>query len=101
MQALEDHEIPVIYDPVNPEEEKPDIDDYDEETYNRFTSAEVVLPKGDYQYIARVLGRKRDSTGQPIGRYNKNPILDTTIHEVEFPDGSIHKYAGQHRPGRS
>jgi len=92
-QALEDLEIPEMYDPVDPEGEKPDIDDYDEETYDRFTSAEVVLPKGDYQYIARVLGRKRDSTGQPIGRYNKNPILDTTIHEVEFPDGSIHEYA--------
>jgi len=93
MQALEDHEIPEIYDPVDPEEEKPDIDDYNEETYDKFTSAEVILPKGDYQYIARVLGRKRDSTGQPIGRYNKNPILDTIIHEVEFPVGSIHEYA--------
>jgi hypothetical protein len=61
--------------------------------YDKFTSAEVLLPKDDYNYIARVIGRKRDGEGNPIGKYNKNPILDTTVHEVKSPDGSIHEYA--------
>ncbi len=92
-KTLPNSELPDTYKPIEPEYDKPDIDDYDEETYDRFMSAEVLLPKGDYQYVARVLGRKRDNEGRPIGHYNKNPILDTTIHEVEFPDGTIHEYA--------
>lgn len=92
-QALDDAEIPDAYEPFKPEGEKPDGDDYDEEMYDKFMSAELILPKGDYQYVAHVIGRKQDSEGQPIGRYNKNPILDTTVHEVEFPDGSIYEYA--------
>jgi len=56
-------------------------------------STEVLLPRGDYQYIAKVLGRKRDGDGNPIGQYHPNPILDTTVHEVEFPDGTIQEYA--------
>jgi hypothetical protein len=78
---------------MEPEAEKPNPTDFDEETYNRFASAEVLLPKGDYEYIVKVIGRKRDSEGNPIGRYHPNPLLDTTVHEVEFPDGVIHEYS--------
>jgi len=81
------------YEPMEPAAEKPEADDYDEETYNRLVSAEVLLPKGDYEYIARVIGRKRDNNGNPIGQYNPNPLLDTTVLEVEFPDGTIQDYA--------
>jgi hypothetical protein len=81
------------YEPMEPAAEKPEADDYDEETYNRLVSAEVLLPKGDYEYIARVVGRKRDNNGNPIGQYNPNPLLDTTVLEVEFPDGTIQDYA--------
>ena len=48
---------------------------------------------GDYQYIAKVIGRKRDAGGIPIGRYYPNPMLDTSVYEVEFQDGSISDYA--------
>jgi hypothetical protein len=81
------------YEPMEPAAEKPEADDYDEETYNRLALAEVLLPKGDYEYISRVVGRKRDSKGHPIGRYNPNPLLDKTVLEVEFPDGTIQDYA--------
>jgi Reverse transcriptase (RNA-dependent DNA polymerase) len=37
----------------------------------------------------RVVSRKRDGTGIPIGLRHNNPILDTREYEVEFPDGSI------------
>jgi hypothetical protein len=80
--------------PLEPDAEKPNPDDFnDEETYSRFTSAEVLLPKGDYEFIAKVTGCKRDSDGNPIGRYHPNPLLDTTVHEVEFPDGTVQDYA--------
>ncbi len=92
-QALTEADEDGYYTPVEPEAEKPEVDDYDEETYDKFTSAEVLLPKGDYQYIAKVLGRKRDESGNPIGKSHPNPILDTTVFEVEFPDGSVQDYA--------
>jgi hypothetical protein len=36
-----------------------------------------------------VKGRKRDADGNPIGKSNDNPLLDTRLYEVEFPDGNI------------
>jgi hypothetical protein len=40
-----------------------------------------------------VLGRKRDEHGNSIVQYHPNPILDTTVHEVMFPDKTIQDYA--------
>ena len=37
--------------------------------------------------------RKRDDLGQPIGMKNNNPILDSRIYELEFPDGRIEEYS--------
>jgi hypothetical protein len=33
--------------------------------------------------------QKRDSSGNPVGVSNANPLLDTREYEVEFPDGAI------------
>ena len=53
-----------------------------------FLQMELALPRdGDGPELARVKRRKRDSDGNPIGRANNNPILDTRIFEVEFVDG--------------
>jgi len=35
----------------------------------------------------------RDANGNPVGRANSNPILDTRVYEVESPHGSVHDYA--------
>ena len=43
--------------------------------------------------MARVKRRKRDAAGNPIGESNPNPILDSRIYELEFPDGRIEEYA--------
>jgi hypothetical protein len=51
-------------------------------------SMELALPRdGDGPELARVKRRKTDHNGVPIGRANKNPILDTRVFEVEFLDG--------------
>ena len=81
------------YDPIEPEAEHPDLDDFDEETLDNLLSAEVLLPKGDYQFIGKVIKWKRDADDNPIGRAHSNPVLDTRVYEVEFPDGTIHDYA--------
>ena len=57
-------------------------------TFDNYLGAEVVLPKGDDMVAGKVVGRKRDSDGEPIGQENKNPMLDACVSEVEFVDGS-------------
>ena len=43
--------------------------------------------------LARVKGRKRDQNGMVIGKRNNNPILDSRLYHVEFPDGRIDEYS--------
>jgi hypothetical protein len=40
-----------------------------------------------------VTARKRDLHGNPIGVSNKNPILDTRVYEVKFPDGHTAEFS--------
>ena len=49
---------------------------------------ELALPRGGGEVeLGRVVKRLRDKDGLPIGTANDNPILDTRVYEVEFPDG--------------
>ena len=43
--------------------------------------------------LETVISRKRDKHGNPIGRHNSNPILDTRTYEVEFPDREALEYS--------
>ena len=43
--------------------------------------------------MCRVKGRKRDSAGTLIGEYNPNPILDTRVFNVEYPDGRVEAFS--------
>ena len=40
----------------------------------------------------KVVGRSKDDDGNIIGKYYRNPILNTMVYDVDFPDGSIRKY---------
>ena len=56
-------------------------------------NAEVMLPhNGEHMQAARVVGRSKLSDGTFTGTYNENPILDTRVFDVQFPDGSISQY---------
>ena len=59
------------------------------ETGDNYLNAEISLPKGGIMARGRVAGRKRDADGNPVGRANDNPILDTRIYEVQFDDGDV------------
>jgi hypothetical protein len=83
-------------DPPPPQEEeaeKPEIADFTPEAYDKFISAEVMLRQGDIMVPAHVVGRKHDAKGNPVGIANNNPLLDTRVYEVEFPDGHTEEYA--------
>ena len=55
-------------------------------------STQVILPTGDHVLRGQVESRKRDANGNPVGRANTNPILDTRLYNVEFPDRHIAAY---------
>jgi len=82
-----------VYEAYEAEAEKPEIDDITPETYDSLISAEVISPQGDVLVPAIVTSRKRDSNGNPIGTHDNNPLLDTRVYEVTFPDGHIDAYA--------
>ena len=42
-------------------------------------SAEVLLPQGEEQQLAKVLRRLVDQDGQVIGQHHKNPLLNTLM----------------------
>ena len=42
---------------------------------------------------AKVVGRASDRDGMPIGEFNENPILNTRVYDVMFPDGNIQEYS--------
>ena len=55
--------------------------------------AEVLLPHGDEVKAARLKGRHKNENGKIIGAFNDNPLLNSLIYDVEFPDGTIREYA--------
>ena len=56
-------------------------------------SAEVLLPKGEVPQLAKVLCQSVDKNGKVIGNHNKNLLFNTLVYDVDFPDGSVKKYA--------
>ncbi len=54
---------------------------------DNYLSAELMLPKSGVMVKGRMTARKRDLDGNPIGRANDNPILDTRSYIVDFDDG--------------
>jgi hypothetical protein len=68
-------------------------DEYpDQESYDRYITAQVLLPRGDTFDKGPVMRQKRDAEGNNIGRSHHNPILDTRIYEVAFSDGHVAEY---------
>ena len=78
------------------ESEAKTIDDFpDREELDAYIGAQVVLPSkdGESQVLTKVISRKRDADGKVVGKGNSNPVLDTRIYQVEFPDGAVAEYS--------
>ena len=62
--------------------------------YSRYIESEVLLPKNDKEMIsAKVVSQVKDKDGKVKGTYNKNPIPDTRVYDVMFPDWAVCQYA--------
>ena len=60
---------------------------------DQYVNAEILLPRWDKMARGQVICQKHDANGNPIGRSNQNPILDTHLYEVEFPGGEMTELA--------
>jgi hypothetical protein len=74
--------------PADPSATKPDADDFTPEAYDQYLTAKVLLPQGGELQQATVIARKRDRDGKPVGKRNENPLLDTRVYEVQYPNGA-------------
>ena len=54
--------------------------------------AEVLLPHGEELLAAKVIRRTLDENGKVMGKHSDNPILNTLMYDIEFPDRTIHPY---------
>ena len=61
--------------------------------YDRIINAEVALQLEEEVTTGKVTRRALGPDGQVAGTYDDNPFLNTTIYEVEFPDGQVKDYA--------
>jgi hypothetical protein len=59
------------------------------EAHDNYVGVDLLFPKGGTMSRGRVTARKRDSDGNPTGRANDNPILDTREYTVTFDDGDV------------
>jgi hypothetical protein len=61
--------------------------------YDRLINAEVQLQLGDDMINAKVKKRALGHDGTTVGTYDDNPMLNSIIYEVEFPDGQVKEYS--------
>ena len=70
-----------------------EADDHTPEEMDEYLTAQVLVNRGDQKIRGTVVRRLRDVDNIPVGKRNANPILDTRVYEVQFPDGSSDSYA--------
>ena len=85
-------------DPIHlPDDNDPVLPDgtaaFEKPITDHWIHAELNLPQGETLRKAKVIGRAKDINGEVIGVYDNNPLLNTMVYEVEFPDGEIKEYA--------
>ena len=59
------------------------------ESGDQYLMSKLLFPRGNDMVRGKVISRKRDANGDPIGRAHDNPMLDTRVYNVEFHDGDI------------
>jgi hypothetical protein len=80
-------------DPAEPEPEPiPEADEMDQDTFNKYISARVLVPKVGEMAYGTVKRRKRNSRGDPNGHSNPNPFHDTSVYEIDFDSGDSAEY---------
>jgi hypothetical protein len=79
-------------EPFEPEACVPNVDAFEADQYDELLLAEPLLPRNNTLLPARVIGRKRNQDGNPVGQFNHNPMLNTQVYLAEFEDGHVAEY---------
>ena len=74
---------------VTPDEPTEDMEPTPDLSTDVYLNTSIVLPRGEKMAMGKVISRKQDVDGYPIGRENANPILNSCQYEVEFDDGEV------------
>ena len=53
----------------------------------------MLLTQGEDMRLDKFTIRNVDSNGKVIGDYNKIPMINTILYDVQFPDGAIKPYS--------
>ena len=61
--------------------------------YDQIINAEVLLQQGEQVCKGVVKRRAIGPDGRTTGSYSENPVLNSIVYEVEFPDGQVKEYA--------
>ena len=79
-------------------EVKDDDSNFTPDMYDTYLNMEPALPQGDSlePRMARVTKWLKDANGIPIGTADDNPLLDTTMYEVEYLDGERASLSANH-----
>ncbi len=68
----------------------PDLDEeVIPEVGDEYVHASIMLPCRSQMMCGMVQACKQDLDGNPIGHHLDNPILDTHLYDVGFPDGEV------------
>jgi len=81
-----DEDDPIVF--AQPDPEAVDADQFTPDEMDKYLHTELLLPHGDGMQRARVVRRQRDDDGNLMGTSHDNPVLDSRLHEVQFPDGA-------------
>ena len=52
-----------------------------------------MLQQGEDTVKGKVIGRAVGPHGEQLGSYDDNPLLNSVVYEVEFPDGQVKEYS--------
>ena len=61
--------------------------------YDRNINSEVALQIDNEVKKGKVVRRAMGPDGKVTGTYDDNPILNTVLYDIEFPDGQVREYA--------
>jgi hypothetical protein len=87
---------------TEPAGELPDIEDILDFTgkvlnqqpmWDKMINAEIILQQGYKLQRGKAKRRSNDGNGKTIGTYSDNSIMNSIVHEIEFPDGELKEYA--------
>ena len=62
-------------------------------SYDKFLNAELEAHFDGQSVNGKVVRRMTDQDGNLVGEYDKNPLKNTAVYEVEFENGMVREYA--------